>query len=65
MIFCALCEEGVGVERERRDLGGAAGGWGLLPGLVAAEGEDVGEGERGDDEVGGFGADAGGRSLGD
>ena len=53
-------EEGVGVQREGGDLGGAAGGGGLLPGLVAAEGEDVREGEGGDEEVGGLGADAGG-----
>ena len=55
-----LGEEGVGVERERGDLGGAAGGGRLLPGLVAAQGEDVGEDERRDEEVGGLGAGAGG-----
>ena len=60
LSFCALGEEVVGVEGERGDFGGAAGGGWLLPGFVAAEGEDVGEGEGGDDEVGGFGAGAGG-----
>ncbi len=59
-LFCALGKQGVGVQGERRDFGGAAGGGRLLPCLVAAEGEDVREGERGDEEVGGFGADAGG-----
>ena len=43
VIFRAFGEEGVGVEGERGDLGGSAGGGGLLPGLVAAKGEDVGE----------------------
>ena len=55
-----FAQESVGVQRERGDLGGAAGGGRLFPGLVAAEGEDVGEGEGGDEEVGGLGADAGG-----
>lgn len=53
-------KEGVGVECERGNFGRAAGGGRLLPGLVAAKGEDVGEGERGDEEVWRLGADAGG-----
>jgi hypothetical protein len=59
-VFGLFAEEGVGVERERGDLGWAAGGGRLLPGLVAAEGEDIGEGERGGEEVWRLGADAGG-----
>ncbi len=62
VVFGTLGEEGVGVEGERGDLGGAAGGGGLLPGFVATEGEDVGEGEGRDDEVGGLAAGAGGRA---
>src|ERR1700679_1107966 len=59
-VFCLPGEESVGVQRERGDFGGAAGGGGLLPGFVAAEGEDVLKGERGDEKVWSFGADAGG-----
>ena len=46
-----LDEQGVGVGGERRDLAGARGGRRLLPGFVAAKGEDEGEGGGGDDEV--------------
>ncbi len=56
----ALGQKIVGGKGEGRDLGGPAGGRRLLPGFVAAEGEDVGEGEGGDDEVWDFGAGAGG-----
>ena len=41
-------------------MAGAGGGGGLLPGLVASEGEDVGQDSGGDYEVGGFSACAGG-----
>ncbi len=44
VVFGAFGKESVGVEGERRDLAGSAGGGGLLPCLVATEGEDVGEG---------------------
>ncbi len=50
-----LDEQVVGVEREGANFGGAAGGGWLLPGLVAAKSEDVGEGGGGGDEVGGVG----------
>ena len=59
-----LDEQGVGVEREGADLGGAGGGGWLLPGLVAAQGEDVGEDGGGDDEVGDVRAEVGAGGAG-
>ena len=41
----ALGQHVVGREGQRGDLGGPAGGWGLLPCFVAAKSEDVGEGQ--------------------
>ena len=53
-----LGEQVVGSEGERGDFAGSGGRGGLLPGFGAAQGEDVGEGQGGDDEVGRFAASA-------